>query len=273
MESNREGARKPQALTIARHICLNDIIEDLEIIAATPEAAHLYGYDKPSELIGKYLSETLSIEDMFRGYLMSTARLKGNKIAKRYATRIERPDGQVAYVFKQTTPIERPHPIHYLTFLEAAEETDMRPIPDASELNLTQAEVDTARSYFTVRKLRGLMTSFGIDSLRVSALTPSEMQSILTVFQSRRNPQKGKLDVSTTIVSAPPGEPVAILPGQTRQLPDGKFLHRCAKCLQTWNSVDQEPRNCPRTRKDRRGPRCGVRTWRQYYLWDQVPLD
>lgn len=264
MESNREEAQKPHALTIARHICITDMIEDLEIIAATPEAAQLYGYDKPSELIGKYLSETLSIDDMFRGYLMSRARQKGNKIANRYATRIERPDGQIAYVFKQTILVERPNPVHYLTFLEAAEETDIQPIPDSSELNLTQAEVDTARSYFTVRKLRELMTSFGIDSLKAGALTPSEMQSILTVFQSRRNPQKGKQDVPATIVSAPPGEPVDILPGQTRQLPDGKFLHRCAKCLQTWNSVDRKPRNCPRTRKDRRGPKCGVRTWRQF---------
>lgn len=264
MESNQEEAQKRHALTISRHVCITDMIEDLEIIAATPEAAQLYGYGKPSELVGKYLSETQSIEDMFRGYLMSRARQKGHKIASRYATRIEWPDSQISYVFKKTILIERPNPVHYLTFLEAAEESDVQPMSDLSELGLTQAEVDAARSFLTVRKLRELMTSFGIDTLKAGALTPSEMQSILTVFQSRRNPQKGKLDVPTTIVSAPPGEPVDILPGQTRQLPDGKFLHRCAKCLQTWNSVDREPRNCPRTRKDRRGPKCGVRTWRHF---------
>lgn len=264
MESDWGKAQKRHALTISRHVCITNTIEDLEIIAATPEAAHLYGYDKPSELVGKYLSETLSKEDMLRGYLMSLARQKGNLISRRYATRIERPDGQIAYVFKKTILVERPHPLHYLTFLEAAQEADFQPIPDLRELNLTQAEFDAAQAVLTVRKLRELMASFGIDTLKAGALTPLEMQSILTVFQSKRNPQQGKLDVPTTVVSAPPGAPVDILPGQTRQLPDGKFLHRCAKCLLTWNSVDREPRNCPRTRKDRRGFKCGVRTWRQF---------
>ncbi len=262
MKSNWGETQKRHALTISRHVYITNTIEDLEIIAATPEAAYLYGYDKPSQLVGKYISETLSTEDMLRGYLMSLARQKGNKISNQYATRIERPDGQISYVFKHAISVERPTPIHYLTFLEAAEEADFRPMPDPSELNLSQAEVDDARSVITVRKLRELMIRFGIDALKAGSLTPLEMQSILTVFQSKRNPQKGQLDVPATILSAPPGAPVDILPGQTRQLPDGKFLHRCAKCLQTWNSVDSGPRNCPRTRRDRRGPKCGVRTWR-----------
>ncbi len=205
MEPNWGEAQKRHALTISRHVHITNTIEDLEIIAVTPEAAHLYGYDKPSELVGKYVSETLSQEDMLRGYLMSLARQKGSKISSRYATRIERPDGQYSYVFKKTILVERPTPLHYLTLLEAAEEADFRPLPDLSELNLTQTEVDEARAVLTIRKLRELMVRLGLDTLKAGALTPSDMQSILTAFQSRRNPQKGKLDMPTTVVCPPRG--------------------------------------------------------------------
>ncbi len=240
MESYWGEAQTQHALTISRHVHITNMIEDLEIIAATPEAAHLYGYDKPSELVGKYLSETLSTEDMLRGYLMSLARQKDSRIPSRYATRIERPNGQISYVFKQTILVERPKPVHYLTFLEAAEAADYQPTPDLRDLNLTQAEVAAARAVITVRKLRELMADFGLDTLKAGALTPLEMQSILTVFQSKRNSQKGQLDVPTTSVSAPPGAPVDLLPGQTRQLPDGKFLHRCAKL--TFDTLSQNLR-------------------------------
>ncbi len=121
---------------------------------------------------------------------MSLARQKGNQISSRYATRIERPDGHLSYVFKKTILVERPNPVHYLTFLEPAEEADFQPIPDLRELNLTQTEFDAAKAVLTVRKLRELMASFGIDTLRAGALTPSEMQSILTVFQSTQFPKR-----------------------------------------------------------------------------------
>ncbi len=66
-----------KALTVSEYVWLTDTIADVQIIAANAEAATLYGYDRPEQLIGRYLSQTLPKEDMLRGCLYSLARQRG----------------------------------------------------------------------------------------------------------------------------------------------------------------------------------------------------
>lgn len=252
-----------RALTISRYAWVTDIVADVRIENANEAAAKIYGYNNPEELIGTFLSETMSKEDMLRGSLISLSQLKRGE-TNRYVQRIQQPGGKVTYASKETYRIRRGNDIQYVTFLEPADESAMEPLPTPERLGITDEDVLAYRGKMSVRELRELMQNFGVSEDATKSLTPFDMNTILSIFQTSGTQQIGALHVVTTKLSPPKGEPIELLPGQTRVLPDRRYLHRCGKCLRIWHSTVENPTHCPRARTDKTGPKCGVRTWRFY---------
>ena len=62
-----------------------------------------------------------------------------------------------------------------------------------------------------------------------------------------------------------PMQKIEISGGESLQLPDNRWLHRCGKCACTWLSSNSDPGACVRHRADKRGPRCGTTRWREIH--------
>lgn len=250
-----------RALTISSYVWVTDVIADVVIENANEAAAKLYGYPSAEALAGTYLSETMSKEDMLRGTLISLSQLNRGETT-RYVQRIRQPLGNVVYVFKETHRLRRGDAIQYVTFLDPASAADLEPAPTPQSLGITAREVEAYRGKMNVSELREMMQGLGIQKENINFLTPYDMHTILSVFQTGGTQDIGPLHVSTNKFRLPPGEPIELLPGQTRALPDGRFLHRCGRCLRIWHSVVEHPSHCPRPRPDKTGPKCGTRSWR-----------
>lgn len=258
LEMMHQGER---ALTISKYVWVTDVVADVLIQNANEAAAKIYGYDSVEALAGTYLSETMSKEDMLRGSLISLSQLKRGE-TNRYAQRIRQPSGNIVYVFKETHRLRQGDELQYVTFLDPATATDIEPLPSPEALGITERDVDAYRGKMSVNELREMMQQLGINEEVTKFLTPFDMNTILSVFQTGGTPTIGPLHVIMSKLSPPPGEPIELLPGQTRALPDGRFLHRCGKCLRIWHSVVENPTHCPRARADKTGDKCGIRTWR-----------
>ncbi len=261
MDQAKAVGQDERALTISRYVWVTDVVADVVIENANDAAARLYGYDSVEALVGTYLSETMSKEDMLRGSLISLSQLNQGE-TNRYVQRIRQPSGDIVYVFKETHRLRQGDEIQYVTFLDPAEASDMEPMPNPASLGITDREVEAYRGKMNVSELRETMQRLGIKKETTKSLTPSDMHTMMFAFQTGDTQSIGPLHVVTSKYSPPQGESIELLPGQTRALPDGRFLHRCGKCLRIWHSVVETPTHCPRARADKTGDKCGIRTWR-----------
>lgn len=90
-----------EAMTVAVRVQLSPSVVDTRIVAATPRAAALYGYDDPAELEGQFTSMVHVLEDIQRTRLRSTLRALGLvDPLERYEVRLLQRSGTVQRVLK-----------------------------------------------------------------------------------------------------------------------------------------------------------------------------
>jgi hypothetical protein len=90
-----------EAMTVAIRVQLSPSVVDTRIVAATPYAAELYGYDNPAELEGQFTSLVHVLEDIQRTRLRSTLRALGLvESSESYEVRIMQRTGGIRRVVK-----------------------------------------------------------------------------------------------------------------------------------------------------------------------------
>ena len=252
-------AQEQKIITISEYVNLvPGAVADTRIIAATQAAAELYGYLTPDDLIGRFLSQTLSRDNMLRGCLYSLARLKGFDAPVAYETQIVRPNGESIAVRKKTTQISSRDGLLWVTELERIRTSRQLPLPSPDEFGFTDEDLLQYRGAMNIADLESIVS--GDSDLSSLPLTLAEVQSIMSEVQSTSVKNAGVGRMATAEIDI---RQVDILPGQSRLLPDGDYLHRCARCGFVWISRIEEPEKCPRSRPDRRSQKaCGLRHWR-----------
>src|SRR5215467_179020 len=111
-----------EAMTVAVRVQLSPSVVDTRIVAATPRAAALYGYDDPAELEGQFTSMVHVLEDIQRTRLRSTLRALGlvNPL-ERYEVRLLQRSGAVQRVFKNVEQCQVEGTMVWICHLEPAD--------------------------------------------------------------------------------------------------------------------------------------------------------
>ncbi|ETW98493.1 MAG: hypothetical protein ETSY1_18495 [Candidatus Entotheonella factor] len=222
-------------MTISKYVWMPPSIADAQIVCATAAAAAIYGYGSPRELEGRFLSQTMDEEDMRRGSLYSLARRHGHGAPTEYVTRIRRPNTDYVYVNKKVTQIESNDSIWWVTELtEALPPPSPLYKPTPQELDLSNQDVIAYLGTMTMSGLEALITHRISGAIGLSDLTNSSMHNIIFALRKSRR----KTDDSDRPEAVPDilGDPVTLGPGESRQLPDDRWLHRCGRCSSIWMS-------------------------------------
>ena len=248
------------AVIIGQTFYLNDLVGDAQIIAATPEAARLYGFEHPSELEGRFTSQLDHPDDYIAIKLFFIARLHGlAQVPHEYDMRIILPDGSIRYLRKQVTQMQYGQESYWVTTSAQIAADEAKPLPDYRHL----LPEDAIREWFRIisvaelEQLIGTYVPWKIAEILRPSLTTDEIQYNMDEIQT--------LGRSRTIRALPAvtrPNVIEIGLGQTRHLPDNRYVHRCGNCGCTWASGNSNPVKCPRSRDDSRGPRCGLARWR-----------
>ncbi len=147
-----------KALTVSEYVWLTDTIADVQIIAANAEAATLYGYDRPEQLIGRYLSQTLPKEDMLRGCLYSLARQRGIDAPSDYVTHIKQPRGAIVPIHKETFQLKSMNSTLFIIFLEPANDESYDDLPLLESMGLTQEDLLAWRGTMNIADIEEIMS-------------------------------------------------------------------------------------------------------------------
>jgi len=251
---------KHHALTLSRRIAVSPCVVDAQVVQATAEAAALYGYAQPEEVVGQWQSSLQHPQDVSLCRAMAIRRHFGyDHIPHEYVIRIRQGDSaRFRRVWKHTTQMELAGDTYWLTVLEEthapllADTLDITaafPLPDSDEVQQYSGLMSVAEM------MMRLQQTYSPWQPRTD-LTPFLFQANMPAMQTSCHPEhrRGRRDTSASIV---------LPPGRTMALGDGTFLHRCGRCGVPWISRRADPVACPRQRADTRGPRCGKRTWRQ----------
>ena len=252
------------AVILAQSINFQDLVVDAQIIAASPEAARLYGYNHPSELEGRFTSQLDHPDDYRAIKIMSVIRvLELSTVPSEYDVRIILPDGAIRYVRKQVRQMYHEGSAYWMTRSEEISPDQAKPLPDFSVL-LTQNMIRSWFGAISVSELEELVKR--IVPARNSQmfgknLTCDEIHHIMDEFhrehyEVEENGRMAILPIATV------SQVVDLGLGKTRILPDNRYIHRCGNCAETWASSVRNPQKCPRSREDSRGPKCATSRWR-----------
>lgn len=117
-------------------------IQDAEIIACNGPAAELYGYGSPDNMVGKFLGETQTSAERYRGRKAFALRNMGFDIPENYCTALQRPGGEIVWVRKKKveTDMRQLGETVYLTRLEKIREaTD--DLPDLTRFDISDEQI------------------------------------------------------------------------------------------------------------------------------------
>ncbi len=252
------------AVILAQTVWFQDLVADARIVAASKEAAELYGYNYPAELEGKFTSELDHPDDYLAIKVMAIIRMYDlNPIPNEYDVRIILPDGSIRYTRKNVRQMQHDDKSYWVTRSKQISPAEATPLPDFRSL-LTPEVFNQWFGAISVAELTRFVEKFTPVRNRqafTGDLTIPEFQAIIDEIQAggQRPENNGRMKSQPTSII---DEVVNIGLGQTRRLPDNRFIHRCANCAETWASSVSNPPQCPRSRDDSRGPRCGIRRWR-----------
>lgn len=252
------------AVILAQTVWFENLVADAQIIAASKEAAELYGYHHPSELEGKFTSELDHPDDYLAIKAMAITRMYDfSSVPSEYDVRIILPDGGIRYIRKNVRQIEHNNSTYWMTRSAKIPPEEAKPLPDYRSL-LTPDVFNEWFGAISVAELSRFVEIFtpvrNRQAFKDDLIMP-DFQMIISEIQANMEKQKdrGKASHFTTPSS---NDAVKIGLGQTRRLPDNRFIHRCGNCAETWASNVRNPPQCPRSRDDSRGPKCGIRRWR-----------
>lgn len=147
----------PAAFTVVQCVSFDPLYtRDGIIVQANVPAAHLYGYDRPEELTGQWLSMVQTPEARLRGKLSWGLRQLGYQVPDEYCTLVEWPDGTVAgqrgELISQMRNLQGE--VVYLTRLEGIMQLEEPTLPEPDLYGVTPEAIDEVTGLFTVRELR-----------------------------------------------------------------------------------------------------------------------
>ncbi len=251
------------AVILAQTVWLEHLVCDAKIIAASKEAAELYGYNRPSELEGKYTSELDHPDDYFAIKVMGICRIyQLVPIPNEYDVRIVLPDKSIRYVRKNVRQIEHNDSSYWMTRSVEIEPEEAKMLPDFRSALSSEAfgKWFSAISIAELAKFVHEYVPLRNKMAFKDSLTMPDFHSIINDIQTDSRAVLN--DMESNLATATREGVVDIGLGETRRLPDGRFIHRCGNCAETWASQVRNPPQCPRSRDDNRGVKCSVRRWR-----------
>lgn len=228
--------RKHRAVTIAQRIAVGTLVADARIIDATAEAAAWYGLADPTHLIGNWISLLHHPDDAQLGRKLSVARHLGLQVPTRYVSRIcqMQAPGTFRPVLKDTTQIRLGTETYWVTVLA---EPNGPPLALQSTVHAhwhLQPSED-------VTHFCGQMSVAEMETLlRGHTRAPLGQSHISSASISQKS-----VDATTTDTVLLEQDALPVLtPGQTYQMPTGRYIHWCKVCGNLWRSDEAEPVQC-----------------------------
>jgi hypothetical protein len=250
------------AVILAQSVYFQDFIGDAQIIAATPEAARLYGYNHHSELEGKFTSELDHPNDYIALKVMTVIRILDLcSTPVEYDVRIILPDNSIRYVRKNVQQMTFDSNTFWVTTSREIKRCKYKPLPDYRNL-LTEEAINHWFQMISVKELEQYVRRYVPERNKIIFSRDLTSDEIFPTIDENLEGSQGETATGGTPILPAPKEVVELELGRTRRLPDNRFIHRCGNCAETWASFVENPARCPRAREDSRGPRCATNRWR-----------
>ena len=207
-------------------------IGDDQIIQASPAAAALYGFDRPEQLLFRYMSDLQTTASRAAGRARWALREEGYDVPATYCTLIQRPDGELAG-YQGRLLSSNMGGSAYLTQLNEVTELDEPAIPDVPDELLIKHN-----GRFPVRKIREMLAQ---NDLRLPYL------ETFKIIVARCE------DLSTQVLGWPPGTglDLALRSDLTsitlhEQASTAVYLRvGCPHCRRQWDAKKLVTRQCP----------------------------
>ena len=248
-----------KAMTITKRVIISEHVIDSVFVASTPQAAHLYGYREPNDLIGKWLSETHSRDIARRSFVIAYFRHTGQKIGamaspSSYVTFLTIPDGSTRAVIKQTQEIIWEGNIYWVTEIEEAQgETSIPSILDV-EIPETHADFRAWSGVWTISDVESHIAHSHQGDSPENLLTDSTMTGNIDLVNSEMTP------LESNMRQIPYTQEILIRRSTTGRMQRPHYLHRCAECRGSWVGTTQSPPQCVY---------CASRLWRGFSKWEE----
>ena len=204
------------ALTISKQVELPDGRSDAMVVAATTEAAELFGFNERHEMIGQLLSNVHEHDAIVQMRLYSLGRLLGNSEAPTsYPAKIRRPTGEVLWVQKEVEQRMEPEGVIWITQNTVLKQNRSYTMPQLHN----EAEMLHA---FLTRHFPDLWEQAGDV---ITGRTGQSMTEYIT-------------DICDYM------KPNSAIQGQSEQ-PSGRRRLTCVRCGFKWHSYVSHPQKCP----------------------------
>jgi hypothetical protein len=258
------GTFHARALTISKRVVICPTVVDAQIVQATPEAAHVYGFAQPDALIGQWQSHLQHPEDLQCARQMAALRHYGyTEIPTDYALRIRQ--GQRDHfqtVRKHTVQVEWEGTTYWLTALAPTRGTPVTLVFDRARFSLPPDALQQYCGVMSVAEMEAVLARVtappqaGSNAPLAHPAATLQHQSAQTVDRS------AQLAARLAQLQAEPqrrcwvrvAHAVCPLPPQTlaTHLEAAQQQHKllCARCLYVWEPVIPDPRLCPHCQQD-----------------------
>ena len=255
---------RPRALTISKRVVICPTVVDAHIVQATPEAAHLYGFDHLEALIGRWQSHLQHPEDLKCARKMAALRHYGyTEIPTDYVLRIRQGNrGHFQTVQKHTVQLEWEGETYWITALEPARGTPVTEVFDSARFPLPPDAMHQYCGVMGVAEMEALIARFtpqhhaGSDAPLAHTEATLQHRSAQTVDRSTQlaarlaqmqaeSQRRCWVRVDHEVRPIPPQTLAAHLEAAQQQ-------HKlfCARCLYVWEPIIPDPRLCPHCQQD-----------------------
>jgi len=214
---------------LSKHIQIGKYIVDAVIIDAHPEVAQWYGYNSPTEMQGRYLSQLHDPHCLAQVRLYAVARKLGlAAVPEDYDMQIILPNGARRWLRKQQVrQITEGEDVYWISHSIPIPERQARPMP----------EVIVPLSASPLERHLGRCTV--VDAERLIEHTSRSMHSLIddTTIKGKVTQQ----ETSLVLPSAEGGPSVEIPLGHPRYR---RWIHLCNRCQRRWVAEKGNPKKC-----------------------------
>ena len=214
---------------LSKHIQIGKYIVDAVIIDVHPEVARWYGYNSPTEMQGRYLSQLHDPHCLAQVRLYAVARQLGlTDVPAEYDMQIILPNGARRWLRKQQVrQITEGEDIYWISHSVPIPEQQARPMPKVT-LPLSASELEGYLGRCTV-----------IDTERLIEQTSRAITSLIkdTTIKGKATQQ----ETSFVLPSAEGRHSVEIPLGHPRYR---RWIHTCNRCQRRWVAEKASPKKC-----------------------------
>ena len=210
-----------EAYTLIKREAITPLIIDGRLRMATPKALSFYGLTEQDLAAGAWQSLCQPFDEFNYSRIMAMARHHDHPIPTRYISRIQKPDGSIVNVVKDTREIIIEGVSHWLThLLLAADEPDLPTTADIA----ASLPVDRYRDFGGIFSLAEVYEAIGVNrNFLHNWHSPSNIGQIMPLNQERFVLKKrSKLGTELAF-----GQPVNIIA-------NGQIVFECQVCGQVW---------------------------------------